>query len=254
VPEGLEVEIYRRAAERVVGRTIATVSADERVSSPGMSTALTGMTVRSTGRVGKVLLIDTSGPTLGIHFGMTGRLVVDESAPIERLEYGSGRDDPAWDRFGVTFDGGGTLRVNDPRRWARFELEPDTSTIGPDMFEVTVDDLVRLFDRRRRAVKAVLLDQHVIAGLGNMCVDEVLWHASVAPVRPAGELHRAEVGSIHRAVATELPGMLERGGSHTGVLSPPVRSALPVCPVDGAPLVREQVAGRSTVWCRTHQR
>jgi formamidopyrimidine-DNA glycosylase len=253
VPEGLEVEMYRRAAERVVGRTVAAVVADERVTSPGLSAVLTGERVESVRRRGKLLLVGTSGPTVGIHFGMTGRLVVDDTAAIERLEYASARDDPAWDRFVVRFDGGGAMRVNDPRRWARFELEPDTSRLGPDMFDVSVDDLVRTFGGRRRAVKSVLLDQHLVAGLGNMCVDEVLWHARVAPGRSAGELSTPEIRAIHRVMATELPRMLERGGSHTGVLAPPVRSALPVCPADGAPLVREPVAGRSTVWCRFHQ-
>jgi formamidopyrimidine-DNA glycosylase len=253
VPEGLEVEMYRRAAERVVGRAVATVVVDERVSSPGLAAVLTGERVESVRRCGKLLLIDTSGPTVGIHFGMTGRLVVDDAAVIERLEYASGRDDPAWNRLLVRFDGGGGMRVNDPRRWARFELEPDTSRLGPDLFDVTVDDLVQMFSGRRRAVKSVLLDQQLIAGLGNMCVDEVLWHARVAPVRSAGELSTPEIEAIHRAMAAELPRMLDRGGSHTGVLAPPVRAALPVCPVDGAPLVREPVGGRSTVWCRFHQ-
>lgn len=252
MPEGLEVEIYRRAARATVGRAIASVVADDRCSGPGLHT-LEGEVVDGTARVGKQLVIETSGPSLGLHFGMTGRLVVDDAAAIERLEYASGRDDPRWDRLTVAFDDGGVLRVNDPRRWSRAELAPDLSRLGPDMFDVTAEQIAAAFARRGVAVKAVLLDQQAVAGLGNLCVDEVLWHAGIAPTVPARDLASSDVHRLHRVMMEQLPSMLERGGSHTGTLDPTVRAELPGCPRDGAPLRRGTVAGRTTVWCPVHQ-
>jgi formamidopyrimidine-DNA glycosylase len=252
VPEGLEVEIARRAVVAVVGRRIATIDADERCT-PESLAPLAGRAVMGVGRRGKQLVIDTDGPTLGIHFGMTGRIVVDGRAPIERLEYGSDRDEPRWDRLAVSFDGGGRLRVNDPRRWARFTLDPDVSSLGPDLLEVTLDELRAVLRGRRTAVKAVLLDQHAVAGLGNMCVDEVLWHAGIAPSARADLLDAAATGALHRSMRRRLPAMLAAGGSHMGVLEPARRAALGPCPRDGAPLVRTVVGGRTTVSCSHHQ-
>ena len=204
-------------------------------------------------RLGKQLLLDTDGPTLGVHFGMTGRIVVDDVAAIDQLEYGSGRDEPRWDRFRITLADGGSMRVNDPRRWSRVTLDPDISGLGPDLLEVTYDQLRIAVSGGSRPIKALLLDQHVVAGLGNLCVDEVLWHARIAPAHPAGELTGGEVAALHRCMRQHLPVMLDRGGSHRGEVSPAFRAALPSCPQDGAALVRDKVGGRTTVWCPVHQ-
>jgi formamidopyrimidine-DNA glycosylase len=253
VPEGLEVELYRRAADAAVGRRIVGVEVDERLTVEPLAARLVGACVLGTRRIGKLLLLDTDGPVLGLHFGMTGRIVVDGQAPIDRLEYGSADDAARWDRLRVTFEDGGQLRVNDPRRWARFTLDPDTSRLGPDVLRLTRRQLAIALARRRTSVKAVLLDQGTVAGLGNLCVDELLWHASLHPARPADGLSAEETAALHTAVRRELPRMLRRGGSHTGTMSPAVRAAIPPCPRDGAPLRRAVIAGRTTVWCSTHQ-
>jgi len=99
MPEGLEAEIWRRACEPLIGRTIVDVVTDDRVVEEGFADAVAGATFTGTRRRGKVVLLDTDGPTIGLHFGMTGRLVIDGDASIDRLAYASGRDDPAWDRL-----------------------------------------------------------------------------------------------------------------------------------------------------------
>jgi formamidopyrimidine-DNA glycosylase len=146
------------------------------------------------------------------------------------------------------------LRVNDPRRWARFTLDPDTSRLGPDVLGLTRRRLATALAGRRAPLKAVLLDQSAVAGFGNLCVDEVLWQAGVSPHRPAAKLDAADIDALAAATRRHLPAMLRRGGSHRGTVSPELRAALPACPRDGAPLRREQVAGRTTVWCPAHQR
>ena len=255
MPEGLEAEIYRRAASRVVGRRIASVTVDERQPMAGeLSRALPGRTVVGVRRHGKHVLVDLDDEhALGLHFGMTGRLIVGDRAAIERLEYASGRDDPAWDRLVVTFEDGLAMRVNDPRRWAVFSVDPDLSRLGPDVFDLTVDLLEDRLRRRRAAVKAVLLDQAVVAGYGNMSLDEVLWQAGVSPFAPVNMLSTQQIESIAEATRTELPAMLARGGSHTGTLDPEVRATLPPCPRDGGAMRRDVIGGRTTVWCPVHQ-
>jgi formamidopyrimidine-DNA glycosylase len=256
VPEGLEAEIYRRHAERVVGRTVRSVEIDPiQPAADELASLLPGQRFDSVRRHGKVVVLDTvDGPSLGLHFGMSGRLVVDDIAAIDRLEYGSGRDDPAWDRLVLVLDPSGSLRVNDPRRLARFDLDPDVARLGPDFLVVGRDELAVRLGRRRGALKAVLLDQTVVAGFGNLCADEILWQAGLSPSRPAEGLSFDEVSALHRAMTEHLPAMLDRGGSHRGTISPAVRSSVPPCPIDGSPLVRSTVGGRTTIWCPAHQR
>lgn len=266
MPEGLEAEIYRRHAERALGREILAVTVDDaQPMARELAATLPGLHFTGARRHGKLVLLDTAGdtglgPTLGLHFGMTGRLIVDGGAAIDRLEYASGRDDPAWDRFVVELGpvggggGAGVLRVNDPRRWARFDLDPDEGRLGPDFLTIDRGELARRLDGRRAALKAILLDQSVVAGFGNLCVDEILWQAGVAPDRSAGSLTSGELDAVCSAMREHLPAMLDRGGSHRGTITPEIRSALPPCPRDGTPLRRGTVGGRTTVWCPSHQR
>ncbi len=258
MPEGLEAELYRRGAERALGRRIADVVVDDRQPwGSEIRSVLIGAAFIACRRIGKVVLLDLDEPaaagTLGLHFGMTGRLVVDDTAPIASLEYSSGRDDRAWDRLTLTFEDGGDLRVNDPRRWARFSLDPPTERLGPDFLDVSADHLAAAFARRRVAVKTVLLDQAVVAGYGNMCVDEVLWHTGISPVVPARDLRLASIERLVGVARPHLLDMLERGGSHRGTIDPDVRADVPPCPRDGAQLRRDQVGGRTTIWCPHHQ-
>jgi formamidopyrimidine-DNA glycosylase len=256
VPEGLEAEIWRRAVEQTVGRTISAAWLDPRVGPEGFADAVVGSTIVSARRAGKVVLVDTDGPTIGLHFGMTGRLIVDAVAPIDRLQYSSGRDDPGWDRLLVFTGSPGVpaVRFNDPRRLGHISLDPDLSGLGVDMNRVTPKRLRAVLVGRRTPIKSALLDQTVVAGLGNMLVDEVLWWAGVDPHRPAGSLDVGDLEELATAIRRRLPIMLRRGGSHTGVLSPAVRGTCPPCPRDGGGLRRARIGGRTAVWCPNHQR
>lgn len=102
-------------------------------------------------------------------------------------------------------------------------------------------------------LKARLLDQHRVAGVGNLIADEVLWRASLSPQRPAGGLGPAEVRRLRRHLINAIADLIVGGGSHTGVLGPH-RHPGGRCPRDGADLTRSLVGGRTTWWCRRHQR
>lgn len=258
MPEGLEAEIWTRSARTLVGRTIHTVWFDERVAPAGLAELLVGTVIEAVRRRGKIVLVETDGPTLGLHFGMTGRLEIDGQAPIERLEYASGADRPEWDRLRIgTAPAVGdelALRMNDPRRLGRISADPDVSDLGPDLLTVTARELAVRLARRRSAVKSALLDQRVVAGLGNLCVDEVLFWAGIAPTRPVDSLREDDIAAISDACRQRLPAMLAAGGSTHGDISPAVRAAAGPCPVDGGVLQRMRINGRTAVWCSDHQR
>lgn len=259
MPELLEVEVYRRAAERTVGRRIAAVRAPDAwylkrgADATLLGDLLVGASVLGAERHGKLLLLPLDvGPVLGLRFGMTGRLVVDGDAPIERLEYSSARPEPAWERFGLRFAGGGSLVVVDPRRLGGVELDPDRSSLGPDAATLGAGDLRVALRGRRAPLKAVLLDQSAVAGLGNLLVDETLWRAGISPLRPADSLDDDEVRRLARAVRSTVRELGRRGGSHTGDLhAARVRGSS--CPRCGRPLRRDRVGGRTTYWCEHDQ-
>ena len=259
MPEILEVESYRQAAEAVVGRVVAQVHAPDDWFTKGettpdlLRTVLFGARVCGTRRIGKLMLVDTDGPVVGLRFGMTGRLLVDGRAPIEALMYSSDQDDPAWDRFGLEFREGGAMIIRDPRRLGGVELDPDESRLGPDAAQLTPARLRDALGASVAPLKARLLDQSRVAGLGNLLVDESLWRAGIAPVRPAGSLDDRERSRLLRAIRRTLALLGERGGSHTGDLQP-ARIRGGSCPRDGTELRREPVGGRTTYWCPVHQR
>jgi formamidopyrimidine-DNA glycosylase len=259
MPELIEVEAYRQAADRAVGRTITGVDAPDAwylkagTTAAALRHALSGAVVTGTRRIGKLLLLDTDRHTVGLRFGMTGRLVVDGSAPIDKLEYSSARDDPAWIRFRLRFDSGGELRVADPRRLGGVVLDPDTDHLGLDALIVRPAQVRDRLARSRAPIKAWLLDQSHLAGVGNLLADEILWRAAIDPARPARSLDAREVRRLHRHVVGTIAELTDRGGSHTGDLQVArVRGA--TCPRDGAPLERRTIGGRTTYSCPQHQR
>ncbi len=259
MPELIEVEFYRRAAMATVGHRIeAVLTADPLTTtgatSTGMSAALRGREILDARRHGKLLVLDLDGgASIGLHFGMTGRLIVGDHAPIERLEYGATHDDPRWDRFVLVVEGIGHVRMNDPRRLGRVVIDPHESSLGPDAATVTSRALAAALDSSRTALKARLLDQSRIAGIGNLLADEILWRARLAPVRPAGSLGAAERTDLARRIRSTIGLLTRRGGSHTGDLQDHRRPASR-CPRCHHPLRHDRVGGRSTYWCPYEQR
>ncbi len=261
MPELIEVEVYRQLAERAVGRRVAEVEASDDWFLKGgltpavVTSAVEGATITGTKRVGKLLMLSLDGdrPVLGLRFGMTGRLVLDGEVPIARLEYSSGRDDPEWDRFAVRFEDGARLRISDPRRLGGVELDPDPARLGPDAWTVTLGQLGGALRGSAAPLKARLLDQARLAGLGNLLVDETLWRAGLDPARPASGLDPPELARLQRRIRSTVNTLFERGGSHTGDLQAERRRG-GVCPADGAPLDRRSVGGRTTYSCPVHQR
>jgi formamidopyrimidine-DNA glycosylase len=260
VPEILEVENARSLlAARALHRRIATVHAPDawflkRGLTPSAArAALRGASFTEARRRGKLILVDLdTGRVLGLHLGMSGRAVVDGEAAGDPLLYASNRPDAAWHRFGLTFADGGTFFLRDPRRLGAVELDPDEDRLGPDAFALTLAHLRDVTGRSRAPIKAVIMDQSRIAGLGNLLCDEALWRAGIDPARAADDLGDDEVRRLHRAIRNTLRVLGRRGGSHTGDLTSQ-REPGAHCPKDGAPLLRRTVGGRTTYSCPLHQ-
>ncbi|HWH35464.1 MAG TPA: DNA-formamidopyrimidine glycosylase family protein [Acidimicrobiales bacterium] len=286
LPELPEVEYYRRLAERALARPVCEVRAPDAwylkggVTASALAAALVGNRFTTARRTGKLLLLDTDGgATLGLRFGMTGRLLVTPPTHprsrrvlhpiqgpkraenegewgwvgVERLLYSSDREERAWDRFGVDFADGGALVMRDPRRLGGVSLDPDESRLGVDAASVTPAGLRRVLEASGAPLKARLMDQSRLAGVGNLIADEVLFRAGLDPARPAGGLSPAEIRRLHRHLRQTIDDLVAGGGSHTGRLMP-ARTAGGTCPRDGTPLRRTTVGRRTTWSCPRHQR
>ncbi|HEX6525673.1 MAG TPA: DNA-formamidopyrimidine glycosylase family protein [Streptosporangiaceae bacterium] len=270
MPELPEVEIARRLiADRALHRRITGAGdVDPYVRRPHtpdeLRDALAGRTLIAAHRRGKLIWCETSGsgtsdggtgPDLGIHLGMTGRIVVADHQATEGGEpfrRGAGAPRPEWNRFTLRFADGGRLTLSDPRRLGRVRLDPDIDALGPDAGEVTHQEFSDLIMRGTIAVKARLLDQSKIAGIGNLLADQVLWQAKVSPSRPAGQLRGEDADRIYRELRSALASAIANGGSHTGEVMA-VRRPGGICPRCGAEMKHSVVGGRSTWWCSREQ-
>jgi formamidopyrimidine-DNA glycosylase len=276
VPELPEVETARKViAERALHRTIVAVDDTDsyvcRPHAPGqIRDALLGRQLIAAHRRGKTMWCETSGldgsaehgsaehgPDLGLHLGMAGRIVV-ESPGLETVWGGEPfrRDaQPAraqWDRFRLDFADGGSLVLFDKRRLSRVRLNPGLAALGPDAGTVTEAEFRDLVRRGTVAVKARLLDQSKIAGVGNLLADEALWQARISPQAPAGSLSRPAVSRLYHSLQAALASAEAHGGVHTGEVIAARRPG-GVCPRCGAPMRQGVVGGRTTWWCSREQ-
>jgi formamidopyrimidine-DNA glycosylase len=277
VPELPEVEFARATIERAaLRRRIADVDDRDtyecRPHAPGeIKEALVGRSLRGAFRRGKTMWCETSGlgrgrtpgPVLGLHLGMSGRIVVSdpEGGTTEGGDwlggrYGSAAEQedrkPEWDRFTIRFEDGGSLRLFDKRRLGRVRLDPGLDALGPDAEQVKVSEFRERVGRGTTAVKARLLDQSVVAGVGNLLADETLWQARLDPRRRVDELGEDELTHLHRSLKAATVAAIRKGGVHTGEVIGSRKTGAH-CPRCGAEMRRGTVGGRTTWWCPVEQ-
>ena len=273
MPELPEVESVRRQLEpALVGRRFERVTIDDprlvRPYGPAeVAAKLEGERVAAVERRGKYLVVRfESGRVLLIHLRMTGSLL--------RMPNGSLPDDPHR-RAVVRLDDESDVAYRDVRRFGTWlllepgEAEPYLAArVGDEPLDAlfTVARLGERLAGRRTSLKAALLDQRTLAGLGNIYVDEALWRARLNPLRPAAGLDRAEVRRLHRGIQAALEHGLARqgstlrdyrlpdgtGGSMQDEFRVYGRRDEP-CDRCGTPIARTQVAGRTTWFCPTCQ-
>jgi formamidopyrimidine-DNA glycosylase len=215
MPELPEVETTVRGLERVLdGRRIASVEArrpDLRRAMPvDLGQRLTGSVVTGLRRRAKYGLIDTDrGDTLVFHLGMSGRWRVD---PTEVEKH---------DHFIIETDEGRRVALNDPRRFGSLDLErtdelaewPAFKALGPEPLDLDVGDLKQRLQGRTAAIKLLLLDQRIVAGLGNIYVCEALYRAGIDPRRAGGTISLVRLKRLVPAIHDVLAEAIEAGGS-----------------------------------------
>jgi formamidopyrimidine-DNA glycosylase len=273
MPELPEVESVRRQLEpALVGRRFERVRIDDprlvRPYEPAeVAAELQGERVAEVGRRGKYLVVwFESGRVLLIHLRMTGSLL---HAPTGSLEDDSHR------RAVVRLDDDSDVAYRDVRRFGTWlllepgEVEPYLDArLGDEPLDALFT-AARLGERlagRRTSLKAALLDQRTLAGMGNIYVDEALWRARLNPLRPAAGLDRDELRRLHRGIRAALEHGLARQGSTLRDYRLPDGSGGSMqdefrvygrrdepCDRCGTPIARTQVAGRTTWFCPTCQ-
>jgi formamidopyrimidine-DNA glycosylase len=274
MPELPEVETVARGVhDRVRGQRILDVwlgSHREPFNTPParLAKGLEGRTILAVRRIGKHIVADladgkTATPAAQwiVHLGMTGRLLVTTpDAPVvahthARAALSSGRE----------------LRFVDPRRFGRLELrqfpkDQPFAAPGAEPLTIQADAFAALFRGRKLAIKAALLNQSLLAGVGNIYADESLFHAALRPRRLAGRLTRTELERLRIALQDVLQRAIARGGSSVSdyVDANGVRGFFQLehrvyqrtgapCLVCATPIHRIVVAGRSTHYCPTCQ-
>ncbi len=187
---------------------------------------------------------------------MAGRVIVDGDEagdPKPAVPHsGQGPAGRGWDRFTVHFADGGALVLRDRRRLSRVVLDPAIERLGPDAAEIGRAAFRARVGRGTAPLKARLMDQSVIAGVGNLLADEALWQARLDPRRTAGSLSVQELDALRRALRASIRSAIRRGGVHTGEVIP-FRRPGANCPRCGAEMERGRVGGRTTWWCPADQ-
>jgi formamidopyrimidine-DNA glycosylase len=253
MPELPDVEGFRRAlADTLPGRRVRDVDVRDpgilRNTAPrALARNLVGHRFTAPRRHGKWLILPTDGPVLLVHSGMTGH-------PYYACR---GAEPEGYERLVLTLDRG-ELRYADLRKlrgvWLATgddEISSVTGPQGPDALDVGLPVFREVLSGRRGGLKATLLDQSVIAGLGNLLTDEICWQSGLHPFRPVAGLDDSEVKQLHTNMKRVLHTAVRHGRVPglprwlTGVRDEPD----PSCPRCGARLSRGRAGGRTSLWC-----
>ena len=253
MPELPDVEGFRRVlAEHGRGHRVERVQVlDEGVlrdvSPRTLGKALSGRRFAEPGRLGKWLIARTDGPTVLLHFGMTGNLAWHPASEKRHRH----------DRVVFQLDDG-ELRYRDMRKLQGLRLASDDAEVervladeGPDALALRRSDLAGLLKGSRKQLKALLIDQSAIAGLGNLTVDEILWRARLHPTRRAGDLTPEETKELYSQLRKALRDSVRAGhvpGRPSWLTGARDEDGAP-CPRCSTRLSKQRRAGRPTVWC-----
>jgi len=205
MPELPEVEtVVRSLAPHLPGRKILSAEFRSKHVTPGNRKALaariTGRTILSVKRRGKYIVFALDEGAFSVHLGMTGKLLLD--APIGTHAYGIFSLDD------------GVLVYDDPRQFGSIEWNPPLEEkLGPEPLEVSADEFIARLKKRTTRMKALLLDQGFVAGIGNIYADEILYAARVHPLAVASKVSKPRAALVHQAMREILQLAIEHRGS-----------------------------------------
>lgn len=253
MPELPDLTVFaENLAKAVVGKTIDTVQFHKwgrlNVTAEELGAALAAAKVTGVERAGKQVSFRTgNGAELRVHLMLTGGFVLmpaEDSAPP---------DAPV---VTITFTDGSALAVTDPKGWATLSLNPLEEKEAPDALEVNAEYLQQLCKKKPRAsIKALLIDQALIGGIGNAYVDEILWEARISPKSVAGKLPPEAIAALARAIPTVLKDAIEElRKRHPDMVAGEYREFLKVHRPElkksptGAPIIKENLQSKRTYY------
>lgn len=271
MPELPEVEtVVRGLRAPLIGRTAGAIwydwSKTLRTPDPeSFAARIAGQTFRSIERRAKYILCKLDHDILVVHLKMTGRLYVADADQVFESD--------RWVHFRLDLDGGKQLRFSDSRKFGFValvgSLEELLVKLGPEPLEDEFTPAYMRVQLKRygRAIKAVLLDQAFVAGVGNIYADEALWNAKIHPMRAANSLSAASIKTLHGTIREALTAGVEREGASVNWYRKPDgttgeaqnhfaaydRTGEP-CLRCGTPIEKIRVAGRGTHICPQCQR
>jgi formamidopyrimidine-DNA glycosylase len=274
MPELPEVEtvcrVMRRAlvGKRIVGVEVVPDTIIFGATPPeAIMEALIGRVVKSIGRRGKTWWIETcEPPVLFGHLGMSGWIRELGKETVRLKEHGDAPLDdetgrPRFLKLLIAAEDGTRVSFTDARRLGRIWLgesarkDPKVAKLGPDAHDALPkgDAFKGLFAKRNTPVKAILMNQHVIAGIGNWVADEVLYHSRIAPQRLASSLSDPELASLRKAIVNVLRIAVEAGADDkkypaTWIFHHRWGGSRGADKIGRYKMVREEVAGRTTAW------
>ncbi len=263
MPELPEVEtIKSELSPHIIGRSIngVTLLWERMLSQPSpeeFHLHIAGKKITGLARRGKYLIFRLdSGDSLIIHLRMSGALIL------------GGDPTPKYTRAIIHLDNSKSIFFCDPRKFGRIQLVKDecdiTKKLGPEPLEkdFTAEVLGKMLSKRKAPVKAVLIDQALIAGIGNMYADEALFAARINPLRPADSLSQNEINRLHKAIRMVLRDAIdskgasvsnyfrpggEKGSAHSHFKVAHRKGEL--CPVCGRPIKRISIRQRGSHYC-----
>ena len=257
MPELPDVEGFRRVLLEGRGRRVESVAVIDRdllrnASPQGLGRALRGKRLGEARRHGKWLACPIDGACVLMHFGMTGLLEwADQGSELHRHD----RVVFAFDRRELRYRNmrkfGGVWLARDGR-----EYREATGPLGPDAQELGREEFDELVHRRRGEIKAALMDQRLLAGVGNLLSDEILWRARINPRARASSLTARRRGALWQALRSSLRESIPAGRVPHGPkwLTRVRDERAPACPRCGSRLRKGTVAGRTACWCPSCQR
>ena len=272
MPELPEVEGFARYfAQHALRQPITRIRVrDERVLAVRkemLSRALRGQTFRRVHRYGKHLFADAGEAWLHLHFGMTGDLEYYASSVTRRPPSDDGSrmtdDEPRFSRVIFDFRNGSHLAFIDMRLFGVVDLTPSPEAyieehgLGPDPLLMSVSQFRERVAKRRGAIKALLMSQDFVAGIGNLYADETLFQTDIHPRRPVDRLSDAEVRAVYsgmRRILREVIRVREKDGDWPRRYLSMHREEGERCPKCGGTIQRTVVMSRTTYFCGKHQK
>lgn len=269
MPELPEVESIRRylVSKRLKGKIIQRVEvgwadsvAAPRHDTEGFANAVSGKRIGSIDRRGKYLIaplrdaVDTSSHLI-LHMGMTGSVHVRDS----------GETSVKYRRAALYLDDGRRIELNDSRRWARLwcaeKLEHAFPNLGPEPWDLTPNEFAQRVKSKRSRIKPALLDQNLVAGVGNIYADESLHRTGISPLRRCNRISVARLEILHSAITAVLEHAIEFISTHPSADGSPyvvdaydermrvTRGSKSNCPDCGQAIVSRSIGGRTAYYC-----